>query len=54
MLQFRKNIRPYFLHNKVAKLGYDMFTWLIAQLAMAYLIVPFTVLELGPILYFYQ
>ena len=53
--QVRRNIRPVILNLNIPSVAtiYHIFTWFCSQFALAYLIVPFSVLELGPIMNFY-
>ncbi|XP_064652165.1 lysophospholipid acyltransferase 2-like [Lineus longissimus] len=50
----RRTVRPYFVTSKLKHQCYDVATWFMAQLALAYFVVPFTVLELVPSLRFFH
>jgi len=50
----RRNIRPHFQSSNALRVLYDIITWFFAQLSLGYLIVPFTILEFWPTVYFYH
>lgn len=52
--QVRNNLRRYFITSKVRKLGYDIITWIVTQLAISYTIAPFFILAVAPSLKMYK
>ncbi|XP_029446610.1 lysophospholipid acyltransferase 1 isoform X2 [Rhinatrema bivittatum] len=50
----RSNFRHYFVSSKTCKLLYDIFTWMLTQLAVVYTAAPFVMLALGPTIKLYK
>lgn len=50
----RNNFRQYFITSKVRKLGYDIITWIVTQLAISYTCAPFFFLAVEPSLKMYK
>ncbi|XP_068093066.1 lysophospholipid acyltransferase 1 [Hyperolius riggenbachi] len=50
----RNNFRHYFTSSKVHKLGYDIITWIVTQLAISYTCAPFFLLAYGTTMKFYK
>ena len=50
----RRNLRPLFLASKTSKFSYDLLTFLATKFSIAYLAVPFVLLESGSSLLVYN
>ncbi|XP_018411181.1 PREDICTED: lysophospholipid acyltransferase 1 [Nanorana parkeri] len=50
----RINFRHYFITSKVRKLGYDIITWIVTQLAISYTCAPFFLLAVEPTMKLYK
>jgi uncharacterized membrane protein YgcG len=50
----RRQIRPYFQKNRLTKVIYACITWLGAQVALNFAVVPFALMEVRKVWYFYK
>nr|XP_020637322.1 lysophospholipid acyltransferase 1 isoform X4 [Pogona vitticeps] len=50
----RNNCRHFFLSQKPLKLGYDIATWMVTQLAVSYTVAPFILLAVEPTIKLYK
>ncbi|XP_052763767.1 lysophospholipid acyltransferase 2-like isoform X2 [Mya arenaria] len=50
----RRKIRPYFQTSEGRKMAYNILTWFSTHIVISYMVVPFTILHLGPTFIFYS
>ena len=53
-VQIRRTVRPLFQKTLTLRRVYAVLTWVCTQLTMAYVVVPFVLLDLAPTITFYK